>query len=256
MSITPDQILMDAEVQAARWRRKRVGRDATVTFTLPDDDELRDLIAHRHQRCGPNHYRLVLLAIDDGEALDSDAGETSPAAGPYIADADRLRASGFLCDLRVAAALGSDSDYDAWVTRQRSIVSGEFSEVDAGGDGRCVACHVRRSGEAGTAFKPLYAQVPMTDDEHSRQHQGGEVAVYLRWARLAGITVQPSRAAAHAWFDERLIETRARWAEAQLCAALEVPALSHVEPIALHEWARDRDLVDLLPAEAVEGAPV
>ena len=242
MTITPDQIVLAVEAQVQTFHAGGV-----VSFQAWSADELQPLRDYLRRHGGGMPVRLLVLS-------DEDDTPVAPAEGPHAEVADMLRSSGFLADLRVAEAMGSDADYDAWVTRQPSIVSGRFNEADAAGELRNVACHVRRAGPAGTAFKPLFAQVPMTDDEHSRQHQGGETAVYLRWARLAGITVQPSRAAAHAWFDERLVETRARWVEERLCAELDAPGLSHIAPAALGAWARDHGVADLLPATTAEAS--
>src|SRR5690349_4222939 len=75
-----------------------------------------------------------------------------------------------------ARSKGTDEQFREWVQRQPSCVSGRFSEyVD--GEGRCIAAHVRRAGESGTAFKGEYAAVPLTHDEHLVQHQKGESAL-------------------------------------------------------------------------------
>ena len=75
--------------------------------------------------------------------------------------------------LAQARAHGSDAEYRAWIQRQPSCLSGKFSEwVD--GEGRNLACHVRRAKNSGTAFKPEYHCVPLTYREHQVQHQYGE----------------------------------------------------------------------------------
>src|SRR5262245_14745507 len=45
------------------------------------------------------------------------------------------------------------------------------------GEGRCVAAHVRRASDSGTAYKAAYSCVPLTDAEHRLQHQKGESAL-------------------------------------------------------------------------------
>jgi hypothetical protein len=77
--------------------------------------------------------------------------------------------------LNYARAKGTDEQFREWVQRQPSCVSGHFSEY-VNGEGRCIAAHVRRAGESGTAFKGEYAAVPLTHDEHLLQHQKGESA--------------------------------------------------------------------------------
>lgn len=248
MTITPEQIVLAVEAQVQSFQPGGV-----VSFSVWAADELQPLRDYLRQRGGNMPVRLLVLTEED----DTPA---PPAEGPHTAAADALRASGFLADLRVAEALGSDADYHEWVSYQPSIVSGRFNEADDAGELRNVPCHVLRADGVPTRAgahpnKPGFVQVPMTDDEHSRQHQGGEIAVYLRWARLAGITVKPSRAAAHAWFDERLVETRARWVEERLCAALEVPALSYLDTAAIQCWAIRHSVEDLAPHVTATSVP-
>jgi hypothetical protein len=92
-----------------------------------------------------------------------------------------------------ARAKGTDKAFREWVQRQPSCLSGRFSEwVD--GEGRCLAAHVRRAGESGTAFKALYACVPLTRQEHDLQHQQGESAL-----------------ASKEWFDEQRFRYLMLW---------------------------------------------
>lgn len=71
-------------------------------------------------------------------------------------------------------AHGRDADFLEWLTYQPSCISGRFSEVH-NGVGRSVACHVRTvAGGAGTAFKPPFSAVPLTDPEHKLTHQHGD----------------------------------------------------------------------------------
>ena len=57
---------------------------------------------------------------------------------------------------------------------QPSCISGTFGEYLESGEGRSVAAHVRRASMAGTAFKPLFSAVPISQAEHLLQHQHGE----------------------------------------------------------------------------------
>lgn len=244
MSITAEQILLAAEARVQAFTPAADGR-AGMRFDIADGDELATLRRYLKRHGGHTSLRLLVLA-------EEDAAPVTVAPGPYEEQANLLRTCGFLATVPVAAALGTDEAFRDWVTRQPSIVSGEYSEYDDAGEGRCVPCHVRRSGEAGTAYKPPHACVPMTDDEHSRQHQGGETAVHVRWQKLRGIhPVVCSRQAGMDWFDAQVADIRARWSEERLCSALEVPALSHIQPLRLVEWARSHDVIELLPAEEV-----
>lgn len=97
----------------------------------------------------------------------------------------------------------NDRDFQAWVRRQPSCISGDFSEwVD--GQGRNEFCHVRRvSNGSGMGIKPLFSGVPMTHAEHAMQHQYGEA--YL----LAAYGIITDDAAA--WFEAQAAAYLNRW---------------------------------------------
>lgn len=83
-----------------------------------------------------------------------------------------------LDDLIAQARLkGTDKQFREWVQRQPSCLSGRFSEYLEDGTGRCIAAHVRRARDSGTAFKAEYSCVPLTHAEHLLQHQHGESAL-------------------------------------------------------------------------------
>ena len=90
--------------------------------------------------------------------------------------AQALYHTGFFYAPKVLALMGSDEEYRKWIQKQPSAYSGDYSEW-VNGEGRCIAAHVRRAGEAGTGYKPLYACIPLTDSEHQLQHQRGESAL-------------------------------------------------------------------------------
>ena len=95
----------------------------------------------------------------------------------------------------LARSKGTDRQYRQWVQKQRSCISGNFSEY-VNGEGRNPACHVRRGGFSGIAYKAPYSCVPMTHDEHARQHYKGESALRSK-----------------EWFDEQVIIYLRMWIE-------------------------------------------
>ena len=105
----------------------------------------------------------------------------------------------------------TDKAFREWIETKRSCLSGEFSEF-LNGEGRCIACHVRRAGAAGTAYKPPYSVVPMTFAEHSVQSHGGELEAIKQFniglARIV-TTVEDAKA----WFDEQARKYRRAWYE-------------------------------------------
>ena len=84
--------------------------------------------------------------------------------------------------------------YTAWIQKQRSCISGQFSEW-VNGEGRSIACHVERvSRGSGKGIKAKKSLVPMTHAEHALQHQKGETALRPR-----------------EWFENKADEYFARW---------------------------------------------
>jgi hypothetical protein len=101
---------------------------------------------------------------------------------------------------------GRDKDFLDWLTYQPSCLDGTFNQWQDG-VGRNLPCHVRRAGSAGTAFKPVFSAVPMTDAQHKVQSgKGGEVEAVFRYTgrRL-------SLDEAKAWFDEQAEFHLRRW---------------------------------------------
>jgi hypothetical protein len=105
----------------------------------------------------------------------------------------------------------NDDAFRAWIQTLPSCLSGCFSET-VNGEGRNLACHVRRAGESGTGYKALFSCVPMTDEEHRYQHQYGELSCLLYFG--VPLYQHPDRdevANAKHWFEERAKKYRDEW---------------------------------------------
>ena len=99
--------------------------------------------------------------------------------------------------------MNTDKDFQAWVRRQPSCVSGCFSEWQDG-EGRCEFAHVRRVARgSGVGIKPPFSGVPLTHKEHAMQHRRGEAYV------LAANGIVTDDAAA--WFEAKADEYWERW---------------------------------------------
>lgn len=104
---------------------------------------------------------------------------------------------------------GTDKQFREWVRTQPSCISGNFSDwLGNLGEWRNPACHVRRAGRSGTAFKEDYACVALTHTEHHIQSVKGEAAVLTQF--LGG---KWSNDEAKAWFNEQRVVTVQRWIE-------------------------------------------
>ena len=108
----------------------------------------------------------------------------------------------------------TDEAFRGWIQKQRSCLSGKFSEwlCDIG-EWRNLACHVRRAGESGTGYKAPYACVPMLRVEHDYQHQHGELAVIQKFNAALARTVK-TEWQAKSWFDKQVDNYRIAYLKA------------------------------------------
>jgi hypothetical protein len=114
----------------------------------------------------------------------------------------------------------SDAAYRAWIQTLASCLDGKsFSEwLPEQGEWRNIACHIRRAGPFGTAFKAEFSCVPMTFNQHMYQHQKGELACLRRFSRdpqlictLDNASPFEAERIAAEWFDAQVEIYRARW---------------------------------------------
>jgi len=148
--------------------------------------------------------------------------------GDYGQYAQALYRQGFLIAPPVLIQLGSDKQYRQWIQTQKSVFSGDYSEWIQG-EGRCIAAHVRRAGEAGTSFKPVYSCIPLTDSEHQLQHQQGESA-------LLGLD----------WENEKH-QYLVKWAKSRIYEIFSIESLTQLHPYKLLQWCENNGLVNYLP---------
>jgi hypothetical protein len=112
----------------------------------------------------------------------------------------------------------TDAAYRAWLQTLPSCISGRYAEYLENGDRRNPACHVRRAGEAGTAYKPLFSAVPLTHIEHDVQTRLGELACLMEFLpaiqaaqMFHGLCRDDAVRKAKGWFDLRAGEYLERW---------------------------------------------
>lgn len=144
--------------------------------------------------------------------------------GDYVAG---LYRSGWFLNQKVLQACGSDDDYLAWVRRQPSAISKQFSEY-VNGEGRCEAAHVRHN--SGVGIKPPYSAIPLTNGEHADQHQIGHESFCEKHGKPAD------------WFLRQRARYVAQWAHDAICRALGVSSLAESDLAAFREWAGEHDL--------------
>lgn len=220
------EILYHGEIQVIGWGESRArGKYLTIRLFDPVNDPLesfRGLDNNDDKSC-----HILNATISRGDLIEQD--ETEEDFGKI---ATKLYANGFFYAPKVLEAIGTDEQYRKWINLQPSAYSGEFSEW-INGEGRCEAAHVRRSSDAGTGFKPPYACIPLTHDEHALQHQQGESEL------------KPTD-----WFDKKRNEYLVKWAKETLLKELGCySGFREVPPEVLKKWCTDHDLVMFLPKE-------
>jgi hypothetical protein len=109
--------------------------------------------------------------------------------------------------LEQAIGKGTDEQFLHWLSFQPSVLDGSWNQWEKG-EGRNIACHVRRIKDgAGFGKKPAYSAVAMTDAQHKVQSgpSGEEQAILL----YTGI--QMSADEARTWFDQKRYECLIAW---------------------------------------------
>src|SRR5580704_12813172 len=79
----------------------------------------------------------------------------------------------------------TDALYRAWIQTLPSCLDGRsFSEwISERGEWRNPACHVRRAGKSGMAYKAEFSCLPLTHKQHAYQHEFGELACLMKYSR-------------------------------------------------------------------------
>ena len=156
--------------------------------------------------------------------------DEKPGKGEYGQYAKSLKQSSFFRMPEVWREIGTDDQYLEWLRAQPSALNGDFDYDSDTGEGRCVPAHVRRSGEAGTAYKPPYSAIPLTNAQHQLQHQKGE-------SEIGG----PD------WWGRMRIKYVSDWCWETLKQDLGFNSWADVPPEVLRDWAKEHDLVQYLP---------
>lgn len=216
-------ILYHGEIQLLGWGESKArGKYLTIRLWDVEDDPLINFrgIDGKDSKSMP----VLNATITRGDIVETVEEEN------YGKMASGLYAAGFFITPPVLAAIGSDKQFRKWVQKQPSAISEEYSEwID--GEGRCEAAHVRRSSEAGTSYKPDYACIPLTHQEHQQQHNHGETSLKPR-----------------EWFEKARNKYVIEWAKTTLLATLgDYIGFREVPPDVLRAWCQEHDLMNYLP---------
>jgi len=248
----PDNEPKILELQLAGWQKSdSSGRAPMVKFFLQSDEDVEFFEQFtvtkgtgKKQITGQIFDAAIQISDQDEQSgVDlSQATPVEPEKGEWGRFAHLLHRNGFFRAKPVWQALGTDEDYQAWTRLQPCIISGDYdyAELTPGGglEPRCEYCHVRRSGEAGTSYKPEYSGVPMKHEYHMKQHNDGESVLGTR-----------------EWFDKKAMENIERWAHETFVKVFICDSLTDVHPRLIQDWALENSLFNFLPREIKEWKP-
>jgi hypothetical protein len=172
---------------------------------------------------------VAIARISDQVAVEAE--RPKKVKGPYGEYAKYLVQSGFFRSPDVWANVGSDKEYLEWVKQQPSAISGEFSEFHDTGEQYCIPAHIRRVQHgSGTAEKPPYCALPLTNAEHQQTHQHGDTSL------------RPEE-----WWDKQRIKYVSKWAYETLKRKMGYDSYTDMAPHRLVDWASQRGLTQYLP---------
>ncbi|MDH3376152.1 MAG: hypothetical protein OEQ39_04180 [Gammaproteobacteria bacterium] len=172
---------------------------------------------------------VAIARITDKAAVEAE--RPTRVKGPFGELAKKLVQSGFFRSPEVWAGIGTDEEYLEWVKHKPSAISGEFSEFHDTGEQYCIPAHIRRvQYGSGTAEKPPYCAIPLTNAEHQQTHQHGDSSL------------RPEE-----WWDKQRIKYVSKWAFETLKGKMGYDSYTDMAPHRLVDWASQRELIQYLP---------
>ena len=159
-----------------------------------------------------------------------------PPTSDYGDYAKALKLSHFFAMRDVLRKIGAPDEHLEWIQKQPSCISERFSEY-VNGEGRCIAAHVRRAGDAGIGYKPPYMAVPLTDEEHRQQHNHGESSLHRDMERSESTQ----------WFTNKAMQYAEEWAWEKFKKFQGVSSMREVSPDAVIRWSLQNQISHCLP---------
>ncbi len=219
-----------------------------ISFEIEQDDYLNFMNTQ-------TNGMVLDAALQVVENVPVEPKKPKAAKGQYGEYAKKLKLSSFFRSPKVWAALGTDEEFREWIQQQPSCISGDRDYCETlTGDAEmvCKAAHVRRAGESGTGYKAEYACVPLTNEEHSCQHQHGELScleIHLKSFPKNESNVSAADCIAKEWFDKKRIDYVSKWAWETYKGKLGVSSMAEVSPEIHKENAQsiEAEIVALLP---------
>lgn len=244
--MTDLDVLYHDEVQLLDWGESR-GGGKWIKLKLFEGDhdpleQFRGLDTATAKKAG----HIFNVTVVQGDIV---AEPEKPKKGQYGKEAQALHQSVFFRTPNVWLALGTDDEYQAWCRKQKCVVCGDKDYVEEYPDGICEYAHVRRvSNGAGTSIKPPYSGVPLCHNDHSVQHNKGELASYVAAATYDKKITIYSEHNAKDWFDKKRIQHLEKWAHEKLREHAGVDSLTEIEPTWLYRFCNVRSIEKYLPS--------
>ncbi len=180
---------------------------------------------------GTPHSPVGMARLTDEIAVETDRPKLNEK-GEFGKYARALVLSGFFKEPKIWECLGSDEDYCKWLRNQKSACSGEQDHDPDTGELFCVPAHYRRVERgSGTAIKPKFSAIPLTNMEHQTQHNHGHNEI------------GPDE-----WWEGQCLKYASQWAYETLKKRLNYDSYTDIAPHRIVSWCEQRALEDYLPA--------
>jgi len=200
-------------------------------------------------------WMLDYVRLDDVIGARLYAGEVKEDK-PDGKHSSALHRNGFLIAPPVVETLGKDADYQDWVRNKPCIVCGDGDYYQ--GSLRNEYAHVRRAGDSGTGYKPVFSGIPLCHTHHALQHNQGYTELLLTHRKLYDKLDSGAHLAsldeAMDWLTKQAGNHLEAWAHEKLRDVLGVESLSDAAPEEIYDWALSHDLSYALPSSIKEAS--
>ena len=227
-----DDDLNDDDLPAIMGYSSKCGTMADGSLRIQIDVQPKDA-QKAFRMFGTPGTAIALARLTDEVAVEEDrpGKPKKKGKGPFGDYAAALVKTGFFRTPKVWEGIGTDKQYLEWLKGKKSAFSGERDIDKDTGEMFCVPAHVRHVEHgSGTGIKPPYSAIPLTNAEHQLSHQKGDSAIAPR-----------------DWWDKMRVKYVSQWAYETLKANMGYDSYTDMHPRRLLEWARQRDLENLLP---------
>lgn len=231
-----EDLLLDSDLQAAFMGTTTSAKTmADGSLRISIDLSPADAIG-AFTRFGTPGSAVAVTRLKDAVAAEESRPKSDICEPLYGHYAKALKLSSFFRNPKVWPSIGTDADYLEWLKLQPCALSGRHSEYHDDGSALSIPAHVRRVEHgSGTAIKPLYSAIPLTNILHQKCHQEGDSAI-----------------GSEGWWEHKRIWYVQKWCWETLKAKLGYASWANVPPQELIKWALTNGVFEYLPREYKE----